>query len=194
MNIVIKSGCLGNIVQCLDLTPKNHHNDEDAKNLFANYSKEIVTRYYDLDEMKDIKEADELLKDLKSRYYEKKGMRWAITLKENKEYIGDCGFNGWDFRNFKTWVGYALIPEFWGKGYAFEAVNEILNYGFNETDIIDLHKVSATVQPQNKRSKSLLERLGFSFEGTLRENMFKIDRFLDAMVYSMLKREYKYKK
>ncbi len=57
--------------------------DEDSKNLFATYSREIVTRYYDLDEMKDIKEAVELLKDLKSRYYEKKGMRWAITLKEN---------------------------------------------------------------------------------------------------------------
>ncbi len=91
-------------------------------------------------------------------------------------------------------LGYALIPEFWGKGYAFEAVHEILNYGFNKTDIINLHKVSATVQPQNKRSKSLLQRLGFTLEGTLRENMYKIDRFLDAMVYSMLKCEYKYKK
>jgi len=168
--------------------------DEDSKNLFATYSREIVTRYYDLDEMKDIKEAVELLKDLKSRYYEKKGMRWAITLKENNEYIGDCGFNGWNFRNYKTMLGYALIPEFWGKGYAFEAVHEILNYGFNKTDIINLHKVSATVQPQNKRSKSLLQRLGFTLEGTLRENMYKIDRFLDAMVYSMLKCEYKYKK
>ena len=170
-------------------------NNEDAKNLFANYSIEIVTRYYDQDEMKDIKETLELLREFKSRYYEKRGIRWAITLKDNNQYIGDCGFNGWDFRNFRTWVGYALIPEFWGKGYASESVHEILNYGFNETNIIDLHRVSASVQPENKRAKSLLHRLGFTYEGTLRESMYnKTDGFLDAMVYSILKREYNYKK
>ena len=63
-------------------------------------------------------------------------------------------------------LGYWLKECHWGKGMASEATRTILDYGFN---VLGLHLISANCYPHNTRSRLLLERNGFVYEGILHE-------------------------
>lgn len=75
--------------------------------------------------------------------------------------IGLCGLINRDFLT-ETDLGYAYLPEFFGKGYAYEAATAVLAYAAQQTD---LNTVVAIVSPDNRASKSLLEKLGFVQQG-----------------------------
>ena len=87
--------------------------------------------------------------------------RYAVRLKEKKILIGMCGFldepYGIDF-------GYRYSKDSWGKGLAFEAAKEVLNYGFLE---LGLDTVIGLTAEQNYGSIRILEKLNFKFEQKL---------------------------
>jgi RimJ/RimL family protein N-acetyltransferase len=62
-------------------------------------------------------------------------------------------------------IGFALLPEFWGQGFAHEAAEATLRYG---RDVHGLDRVAAITLPTNASSRRLLEKLGLSCEGTVR--------------------------
>lgn len=164
--------------------------ETDAIHIFNTYSLDEVTKYYDLETMKDISEAKVILNIFRSRFQERKGLRWAIQLKENGEYIGDGGFNFWDKNNSKSDIGYALMSKYWGKGLATEAVAAMLRFGFSEKNEIKLHRIEATTDPKNVKSRKLLIKLGFKEEGILRENCFEKGKFVDTVMHAILRREF----
>jgi RimJ/RimL family protein N-acetyltransferase len=61
-------------------------------------------------------------------------------------------------------IGYAFLPEYWGRGYAFEAASAVLEYG---NRVVGLPRIVAIVSPDNHRSSALLEKMGLKFERTL---------------------------
>jgi len=61
-------------------------------------------------------------------------------------------------------IGFALLPQYWGQGYAFEAASACLDYG---RKVLNLARIVAIVAPGNARSTGLLSRLGLSFERTI---------------------------
>lgn len=63
-------------------------------------------------------------------------------------------------------LGYWLDESYWGKGYMTEAVQGVLNYGFEE---LRLSLITATCYPHNKRSQKVLKKNGFIYEGTLHQ-------------------------
>ena len=65
---------------------------------------------------------------------------------------------------FYTALGYALGTAYWGRGYMTEAVRAVTRFGF-EKMLLDL--ISATCYPDNLRSRRVLEKCGFVYEGTL---------------------------
>lgn len=64
-------------------------------------------------------------------------------------------------------LGYALLPEYWGQGYAFEAAREVLWLAKHE---LGLPRVVAIVSPDNHASQRVLEKLGLSFVKLIRLN------------------------
>ncbi len=66
-------------------------------------------------------------------------------------------------------MGYDLDPSFWRKGYSFEAATTIVQYGYQ---IMKLHRIEAEINPVNIASERLLKKLGFKYEGTLRERYY----------------------
>jgi [ribosomal protein S5]-alanine N-acetyltransferase len=62
-------------------------------------------------------------------------------------------------------VGYRLVPSQWGKGYATEALNAVLDYGFN---IVRLNEITATARIENHASHRVLKRCGFARDGILK--------------------------
>ncbi len=93
---------------------------------------------------------------------------WAMILKDTQQLIGSIGIVPDPKRENPQvrMLGYWLDEAHWGKGYMTEAVQAILNYGFNE---LQLSLITANCYPHNKRSQQVLERNGFIYEGVLHQ-------------------------
>lgn len=84
-------------------------------------------------------------------------------------------------------LGYWIVPDAQGRGYAPEAVSLITEYAFSERR---LHKVEARVWETNEASQRVLEKLGFEREGTLRDRNYVDGEHLDAHFYGVLEGEW----
>lgn len=85
-------------------------------------------------------------------------------------------------------LGYYIAEEYWGKGIMTEAVKQICEYVFANSDII---RIYAEPFAYNIASCRVLEKVGFQYEGTLRSNAVKNGRVIDMEMYSLLKAEIK---
>lgn len=114
-------------------------------------------------------------------------INWAVTLKGQDKLIGMLGFVRIQPRNYRAEVGYVLHPHFQRQGIMQEALQAVLIYGFST---LELNSVMAVVDPQNLSSIKLLTKFGFEKEAYLKENIFFEGKFLDTMVYSLLRRNF----
>ena len=85
-------------------------------------------------------------------------------------------------------LGYYIAEEYWGKGIMAEAVKQICEYVFGNSDII---RIYAEPFAYNIASCRVLEKAGFQYEGTLRSNAVKNSKVIDMKMYSLLKEEIK---
>lgn len=105
-------------------------------------------------------EAMNWIKLVSSRWEGEKIGFCSVFLKSTNEFIGWCGL--WQLKETgEIEVGYALVKDFWGKGYAVEASEAFLNYGFTE---LNLPKIVACANPDNKGSRRVMEKLGMTFD------------------------------
>ena len=116
----------------------------------------------------------------------------VIIEKLNHEIIGDIGVhfidNGSD--NFQCELGCTLNKKRYGKGFATETMRATIDYLFNE---LDKHRIIASVDPQNTSSIKLIERLGFRKEAHFIESLLIDGKWVDDIVYGLLKSEWKEK-
>jgi [ribosomal protein S5]-alanine N-acetyltransferase len=170
-------------LKLIEITQHQLHVDS----LFDIFSSEEVTRYYGSERFSLPAEAVKLIDMFQKNYQEKRGLRWGIKLKENQRIIGTLGLNGLQLKNKRTEIGYELHPGFWGKGYASEAVQEVLRFSFEK---LDLFRIGAVVFPENESSLKLLEKFGFSIEGLLRGYIQQDGDVHDTYLLSLLKPEW----
>lgn len=85
---------------------------------------------------------------------------WRVSERGTGAPVGMCGLIRRDTLEDVD-LGYALLPEFTGKGYAIEAGRAVVDHAM---DGLSLERLVAVVSPGNGRSIRVLERLGFSFE------------------------------
>ena len=81
-------------------------------------------------------------------------------------------------------LGYYLGEPYWGKGFATEAVRQICDYIYRNTDII---RIFAEPFAYNTASCRVLEKAGFQLEGLLRSNAVKNGRILDMKMYARIR-------
>ena len=81
-------------------------------------------------------------------------------------------------------LGYYLAEEYWGRGIATEAVQQICEYVFSHSDIL---RIFAEPFAYNVASQHVLEKAGFQFVGTLRQNAVKNGKVLDMKMYARLR-------
>ncbi|TKI89149.1 GNAT family N-acetyltransferase, partial [Bacillus cereus] len=82
------------------------------------------------------------------------------------QLIGTCGFHLINNNHKRAEIGYELDDTYWGQGYASEALQAILAYGF---EMLQLIRIAAVVYVENKSSQKLLIKAGFQEEGLLRK-------------------------
>jgi RimJ/RimL family protein N-acetyltransferase len=83
-----------------------------------------------------------------------------VALKSDETPIGMCGLIKRDTLEDVD-IGFALLPEYEGLGYAFEAASAVMDFGKNE---VGLQRIVAITLPENARSVGLLKRIGLTFE------------------------------
>ncbi|MBL7897524.1 MAG: GNAT family N-acetyltransferase [Crocinitomicaceae bacterium] len=111
--------------------------------------------------VKTIQDAENYLQKGALRYDELKGISfYAVCLRESEKVIGTCGFVKREFLEDVDF-GFAFLPAYFGKGYAFESAVAMLDFGF---DTLELHQCAAICLHENDSSVKLLKRLGFSYE------------------------------
>lgn len=124
--------------------------------------------------------------------YEKEDYyRWAIIDKESDECIGQIAFFLVDNKNHFAEIEYCIGSVFQCKGFATEATKAtkaVIAYGFEN---INLHKVQICTKNINIPSKRVIEKCGFTYEGTLRDYFFMDERYVERLYFSILRNEYK---
>jgi RimJ/RimL family protein N-acetyltransferase len=88
---------------------------------------------------------------------------YVVELGESGCAVGVCGLAKRDFLDDVD-IGYAFLPQYWGRGYAFEAASGVMAHAKND---IGLQRIVATVRPDNLGSIRLLEKLGLRYERAL---------------------------
>lgn len=113
---------------------------------------------------------------------------WAITLKDTQQLIGSIGIVPDPKReNPQTrMLGYWIDESHWGHGYATEATQAVLQYGFEE---LKLQLISANCYPHNERSQNVLKKNEFIYEGILHKAELSHDgQVYDHLCYYLLAR------
>ncbi|MGE7904591.1 GNAT family N-acetyltransferase [Peribacillus sp. NPDC094092] len=156
----------------------------DAEAVFQCLSKDEVTRFYGQDSLENVEQAKDIIASFAKNYREKRAIRWGIERKDTKELIGTIGFHAYSPKYRRAEIGYEIHPAHWRKGFATEALKEMIAYGFNG---LDLTRIGAVVFLENQPSSELLLKLGFIQEGILRSYIYQNGIPHDTYVYSLLK-------
>ncbi len=158
-------------------------NKNDACDLLLIRSDAQVMEFMDSPEYENIQDAEKAIIENQNLFKERQGINWAIIEKSTDELIGYFGFWRLVKRHCRAEIGFALKPQFWGKGIMKETMNRLINFGFSE---LNLHSIEANVNPENEKSERLLVKFGFKKEAYFRENFFYNGIFKDSIIYSIL--------
>ena len=110
--------------------------------------------------------------ELKPKYF------WAITVKQSKEHIGNIKIDPIHFKNKYGEYGIMVGDKnFWGKGFAKEASEEVIRFCFQE---LDLRKINLGVISINEDAVNLYKELGFVVEGHFKNHVAFEGRFIDT--------------
>ena len=158
----------------------------DAKDLLLIRSNDDVMRFMDVPRHNSISDSEKLIQLIDESYKKESGIDWSIIEKHSNSFIGYIGFIRIFPEHCRAEIGYALKREYWGKGYMYETINRIVRFGFEN---MKLHSIEANVNPENERSKKVLEKIGFKKEAYFRENYLFDGKFLDSIIYSLLEKD-----
>jgi len=113
--------------------------------------------------------------------------QFVIIRNENNELIGDIGVHFIDSNKKQVEVGCTLDKNHQRKGYATEALKEMINYLFTE---FNKHRIITSIDPRNIKSIGLVEHLGFRKEAHFKESILINGEWVDDVVYAILKDEW----
>lgn len=122
-----------------------------------------------------------------SRIRNEAGIEYAYSIFYKNKIAGRIGIYEIDSRNKIGSIGYWLGSAFQGHGTILKSCNALLSFCFNE---LKLNRVEIKCGSDNFKSQSVPERLKFYKEGVLRQAEFHNDKFIDLIIFSMLKEEW----
>ena len=159
----------------------------DARSIYFYAKEPDIARYTTLPQPYTLAHAKSFLKRTVLSRHDKHAYRFAIIWKETGELIGMMGLESVDSVSKRAEIGYWLGKPYWGKGIMQEAISLLLDFGFKK---LKLERIFAKVYHKNPASAHLLEKHGFTKEGTLRRHVFRNGEWLDEHHYGLLREEH----
>ncbi|MFC4409693.1 GNAT family N-acetyltransferase [Chungangia koreensis] len=162
-------------------------NEENASSMFEIFSNPDVVKYYGMDAFETVEQAQGMVKHFRQGFEAKRSMRWGMIMKETNQFIGTIGLNLLNLTSKKAEIGFEIHPDYWRNGYTYEAAIAVLEYSFKE---LQLQRLGAVTFVDNTASQGLLKKIGFQYEGTLRNYLFQNNQVYDGLLFSILPSEW----
>ena len=163
--------------------------EEHVDELFDIYSNDVVFQYCGILPRHNKDTVRKMVGHFERDFNKHTRVKWGIFAKDQQDrLIGIIEVFDLNQKVNMATMGYFLAEDYWGKGYATEAVRLVLEFLFLRAGI---NRVQADVMPQNEVSKKVLMKNGFMKEGTLRQAaLWSGKGVVDREVFSILKEEY----
>ncbi len=157
---------------------------EDKQEVFQIRSNPISMQYIPRPLAKTVDDAASVIEMITGFTKKNERINWAVTEKGADKLIGIIGYVNIKPESLRAEVGYVLHQDNIQKGIGYEALQAVLQYGFNS---MNLHSVEAIIRPENTGSIKLIEKAGFVREGYFKDYIFHNGKFWDETVYSMIR-------
>ncbi|WP_010097801.1 GNAT family N-acetyltransferase [Ornithinibacillus scapharcae] len=154
---------------------------DDWKSVYEYTSADSVMRY-----IPDGASSEEDTKKFVSENVDEKAKYFPVILKENHALIGHIIFHKY-FGEHTYEIGWVFNPKYYNKGYASEAASAILKHGF---EVMKLHRIIATCQPENIVSYRVMEKIGMRREGFFKKCIPNGEDWWDEYYYAILAEEW----
>lgn len=125
-----------------------------------------------------------LASDLNDR---SEAVNFSIRLRAQDELIGGIGLRAFVPEHGRAELGYWIGVPYWNHGYMTEAVEAVIDYGFQE---LGLHRIWAGHMVGNEASGRVQAKAGMTREGVLRHQYCKNGTWVDDVVYAILRDEW----
>ena len=155
---------------------------QDLQFIFQGLSHPEVIRHYGV-RYETLEATNAQMDWYESLWKERTGIWWIITNEQDMP-MGACGFNYFNLAHEKIELGFWLLPQFQGNGVMKEILPVIIAYIFTNWQV---HRIEALVESGNNSSCGLLERVGFTREGMMKECEIKNGTRISLVMYSLLK-------
>ncbi|MEI6843101.1 MAG: GNAT family protein [bacterium] len=170
------------ITQDLDLRLIQQEDAESYFNLIDKNREHIKKWLPWVDSVKSIEDIKKYIRESIESFESKTSIDFGIFYKNQP--IGSVNMNKIDHYHKKADIGYWLDKEHTGKGIMTSSVKAFTDYLFKE---LDINRIEIRVIPENVKSSAIPERLGFTYEGILRQDRFLNGKFFDSKIYSLLR-------
>ncbi len=158
---------------------------EDAEQFLAYMNDPNVAPFLaDCDRPKTVNDAINELTYWYNLFKHRRSIYWAIAENNTNYIIGTVGFNQYSDTHRKVEISYDLDYNYWSKGIMTRALEKIIEFAFDKMNVI---RIQATVAYHNDRSIRVLERLGFTREGIMKNFCILEGKPIDYYMYAKLK-------
>jgi [ribosomal protein S5]-alanine N-acetyltransferase len=113
---------------------------------------------------------------------------FALRLAPTGQLIGCVGLRDIDVQHRQAELGFWVGVDFWGRGYAREAAQAVIRFGF---ETLDLNRIYAHHMTRNPASGRVLQAVGMQREGVLRQRVQKWGIYEDVVLYAVLRDEWR---
>jgi len=117
-------------------------------------------------------------------------INFAIVLKDSGGLIGAISLMNISAQHERAELGYWIGKPYWNQGYGTEAARAVLEYGFS---VLSLNRIHGCFLKRNPASGRVMEKIGMSYEGCLRQHDKKWEQFEDIVIYGILRSEWRNK-
>lgn len=143
-----------------------------------------VSKYMLWQPHQDIGETLETFERTFAKYEEGRYYRWVAALKEDDRVIGTMSLLRIDEEKSSCSFAYMVAREFWGHGYATEAMQAVLTFAFEK---LGIERITADHMTPNAASGAVMRKLGMRHVGTEKNKYEKYGRKFDAELYEISK-------
>lgn len=156
-------------------------NADDLDVAFVLFNDGDVQKYLSPSNRRTRQQLKITLKNLTLRWKERGFGIWCVCEKDSKKMIGYSGFQYLD-KTPQVEILFGFLKDYWGKGFATEAANACLRFGFEE---VQFEKLCAVTHSENLASRCVLEKIGMAFDK-------KSEHYqIDSITFTVSRDEYK---
>lgn len=141
-----------------------------------------VMAHWDVAEIEDPDVVDQILAGQVEAMQGDRAFHWAMRLTADGAFLGLCDLSEIDWRHHRAEVGFILGKDSWGQGYAYEAMQAVMNHAAS----LGLKRLWARTLVGNDSSETLLTKLGFEQGGYLRGHVDRDGERRDCRLWGLL--------